>query len=228
MKLSNKILIGFFGFGFLYLNAIFAEVRFTGISNVMDDNNSVIETVDISGVRYVLLEGMEKDVKVTGSDRPQLVVRSRSGNLLKKLTYKISGDTLTLSDLQSGENERRSITVFVPPAMLKGIIVNSSMAVVEALQLDQLALSQNDGRVWMSSSTIEKIQLDLSNQSYLNISNTAILDTLSATLDGSEVHVSSPVGLLQGSMKHNASMFLNDIREIQMKKDENSRLSMYQ
>src|SRR5688572_19543448 len=114
MKLSNKILIGFFGFIFIYLTAAFTEVRLKGTPNVIDDTNSIAETVDIPGIAYLILNDIDKNVNVIASDRAQLEVRSFSGDLLTKLKYKISDDTLTLSGLQSKGIKTIKISVFVP------------------------------------------------------------------------------------------------------------------
>jgi hypothetical protein len=225
MKLSNKILLGFFGFIFLYLTAAFAELRLTGNPNVIDDGNSIAETADISGVKYVVIRDMDTQINVIGSDRAQLEVRSFSGNLLTKLNYKISGDTLTLSGVESKEVKTIKISVFVPNTSLKGITVNSSVAIVRGLQPDVLSISQKSGTIWMSESRITKIEMDL-DDSYLDISGTP-LDTLSANIERSEVSIDAPVGLLQGSMKTSSMLRMGDIGEIQFKKDETSRLNLF-
>lgn len=227
MKLSNKILLGFFGFIFLYLTAVFAELRLTGISNVIDHKNSVAETVDLSGISYLILNDCDKDVKITGSDRAMLEVRSLSGSLLKKLKYEISGDTLTLSGFQSSISGAVRISVFVLKPGLKGITVKSSSGTIEGLQQESLQLSQNSGRIWMSENKISNFQTDLSNGSTLSISKTT-LDTLSARIDGSKLHVLSPVGLVQGTIENNSRLQLSELQEIQVKKDKNSNLFMYQ
>lgn len=226
MKLSNKILLGFFGFIFMYLTAVFAEFRLTGIPNIIDDKNSIAETVDISGVSYLILKDVNKQIDVIGADRAQLEVRSLSGGLLTKLKYKISGDTLTVSGLQSEGIKTIKISVFIPKTSLKGIMVNSSGVSVDGLQSDLLNISQSSGRIWMSNNKIANVRIDLSNRSFLDVNSTS-LDTLSANIEGSQVHISSPVGLVQGSMKNNSLLRLGDIREIQLKKDESSRLNIY-
>jgi hypothetical protein len=225
MKLSNKILLGFFGFVFIYLTAAFAEVRLRGTPTVMDDKNSTGETVHIPGVTHLVLDGIDKEINVVGSDRARLEVRSLDGHLLTKLKYKVSGDTLTLSRVQSDGIKTIRITVFIPETSLKGITVNNSVAVLKGLQTGFLRISQNSGTVLMTGTRIGKIEVDL-NKSYLDISD-AKLDTVSAKIESSTVNIFSPVGLLQGYMKDNAFLRLTEIGEIQLKKDQSSRLTLY-
>src|SRR5688500_9863412 len=226
MKLSNKILIGFFGFIFLYLTAVFAEVRLRGTPNVIDDSNSIAETADITGVTYLVLQNLDETINIVGSDQPRLELRSFSGNLLPRLKYKISGDTLTLWDLPAEGMKMVRISVFVPKAGLKGMRVNDAVATVKGLQQEVLLISQNGGRIWMSENRIESVHLEASDKSYLYISAIG-LDTVSAHIDSSEVVISSPLGLLKGSMKNHSFLRMNAVDEIQFKKDSTSRLNVW-
>lgn len=229
MKLSNKILLGFLGFIFIYLTAAFTELRVNGTPNVIDDKNSKAETVDLSGITHIILKDFDRrNVHVIGSDTSRLEVRSFSGDWLKKLTYTVSGDTLTLSGFQS-EDAKIKISVFVSKTSLKGVSVNKAVAIVEGLQQDFLRLSQKSGSIWMTGNQIAAIAVDL-DQSFLDISGT-IVDTLSVQIDRSQINISdsSPVGLLQGSMHTNSTLHLNNnIGEIQLKKDKSSRVSLYE
>jgi hypothetical protein len=154
-------------------------------------------------------------------------VRSISGNLLNRLKYNISGDTLTLSEFQPEEKRMVSISVFVPEAVLKGMTVNDSRANVKGLKQELLYISQNAGQIFMSDNKIDKVHLEVSSKSYLHITATS-LDTLSTKIDNSQVIISSPVGVLKGSMENHSSLQMNRIDEIQFKKDESSRLHLNQ
>jgi hypothetical protein len=227
MKLSNKVLLGFLGFIFVYLTAAFAELRLTGTPNALDDENSVAETVDLSGVAHVTLNGINHYVRIVGSDRGRLELRSPQGGLLKNLAYKISGDTLVLSAFQYEGNQRVDITVFVPKATLKRVAVNRSSAAIDGLEQEILHVSQNGAHLSMSDNTIASIRIDITGNSFLTISGNK-LDTLSATVDGSQVVVHSPVGFVGGSMTNRAMMQLGKTQNIQLKEDESSRLTVYQ
>ena len=226
MKLSNKILFGFFGFAFIYLTAVFAEVRLRGIPNIINDNNSIAETVDMSGVSYLVLQNLDKQVNVVGSDRARLEVRSISGDLLEKLNYQVSGDTLTLSERNSEEVKTFKITFFVTKAHLKGISVNAAGATVKGLDQEHLIVSQNAGRIRMLENMIRTIQLNVSDRSYLHISAKGI-ETLHARIDNSEVQIAAPIQFLRGSMQNKSSLRASDIDDIQFIKDDSSRLSLY-
>lgn len=224
MKLSNKILIGFLGFIFLYLTAAFAELRLNGIPNVINDTNSIAETVDLAAISYLNIKDVDKTVHVIVSDLPRLEVRSFSGDWLTKLKFSVSGDTLTLSDFHA-EDTKVKISVFVPKTHLNGITIQTGTAIVNGLKQDLLHLSQKSGSIWITDSQLIKMDVNL-DQSYLEVSGTT-LDTLSAQIERSRVNILSPVGILQGSMKNSASLNLSDVEEIQVKKDKSSRLLMY-
>jgi hypothetical protein len=226
MKLSNKILLGFFSFIFLYMTAAFTELRLNGTPNVIDKKNSISETVDLTGIAYLNLIDVSREVNVTGGDAPMLEIRSFAGDQLKNLKYKISGDTLTLSGFESDDTRTVKISVLVPNSALKGIIINSSTLIIEELKQDVLNISGSKGRIWMSGNIMEKIKMDLSDLSSANISGT-VLDTLSTNLEQSQVHLSSPVGLLEGSITNKSLLELGEIGEIKLKKDESSKLAVY-
>jgi hypothetical protein len=226
MKLSDKILFGFLGFIFLYLTAAFAELRINGTPNVIDDKNSAAETVAIPGVQYLVVTGVDKPINVTGSDRSVLEVRSFTGDFLAKVKYKVSGDTLTISGILSEATEPVKISVILPKTSLKGIAVDGSFLRINGLQSAHLSISQNSGSIWVTGSTIGKTELNL-NRAYLDISGTR-LDTVSASVEHSQVNIFSAVGLLSGSMKNGSVLRVNNAQEIQFRKDESSRLNMMQ
>jgi hypothetical protein len=131
-----------------------------------------------------------------------------------------------LTGFQSEENKRVKISVFISNASLKVITINKASVVVEGLQQDYLHLLENGGRIWMRNNNISSIKMNASNQSFLNISGDSI-DTVSANVEGSEIHIYAPIRILQGSLINKAFMQVTEVLEIQVKKDESSRLNMH-
>lgn len=228
-KLSNKILIAFFGFIFIYLTAAFAEIRFRGnpVFIDLDDTNSLTESVDITGVTYLILPDIDNNIKVIGSDQPQIEVRSISGELLQKLKYNISGDTLTLSQLDLEEDQRVKISIYVPRNGFSGMTVNGAVVTVEELEQKVLSVSQNAGQIRMDSTNIlGKLHLEASNGATFYITDTD-LHTLSAQVDSSKLRINSKVKILEGIMKNDSYIRINSPEDIHFKKDESSILHIY-
>ena len=84
MKLSNKILIGFFGFCFLYMVVAFTEMRLKGDLNRLDDSNSISESIEINGIKYIVFDEVEQRLTVRGSVTSGIEVNSISGDLIKR------------------------------------------------------------------------------------------------------------------------------------------------
>ena len=225
MKLSNKILIGFFGCLFLYLTAVFAEIRLTGIPNIINDSNSIAEKVSLAGVKHVILNDVSRSVIIVASDKSELEVRSISGKELQNLQYEVLGDSVILSGFKSEPASNLKITVFIPEG-LKRIAVNSSEAHVEGFRQENLNISENEGHVFLLDNEISKLQIRLSNRSHLDASN-SMLDTLSADVDGSQVYAAAPMKVAQGSIQNSSFLQLGDVGEIAIKKDNSSRLNIY-
>jgi hypothetical protein len=225
MKLSNKILVGFFGFIFLYLSAAFTEIRLTGSPNIINDQNSIAETADLPAITHLVLNGVDKNINVVGSDQSSLEVRSISGDLLKKVKYVVSGDTLTLSGIDVEDHKNLKITVFVPATSFKAIHANNSQATIKGLNTSLLNIDQSAGNISVSDCSIAKIELNL-NAAHLIISE-ATVETMSVEMEASTVNIHSPLILLQGSLKNQSLLLIEDAQEIQLKKDEKSRLNLY-
>ncbi len=227
MKLSNKILFGFFGFIFLYMTAAFAEIRLRGTFNDINDTNSVAETADLPEVTQLIVNNLDWQVNVAGSDQPRIEVRSASGDLLKNLTYSISGDTLTLLKLEREKNVMLKVTVYVPAGSFMGITVNGADVNIEALAQRDLSVVQNGGRVAMTKNNqIDVLHLEASDTASFGLSDGRV-NTLSVQIDNSQAHIHTSVRRLRGSLQNNSYLLMTEVEEIQFRKDDSSRLHFY-
>jgi hypothetical protein len=224
MKLSNKILIGFFGFIFVYLIAAFTEIRFRGNLNQLDEATGIVETVDISGITYLVVQDLDESVTLVGSEEPRIEVRSISGDLLKNLEYSLRGDTLELVQLELADDEHLNLIVYVPKNSFRGMAVNGATVVVEGLDQKQLTISQNAGRIRLTTDNkLEKLSVQASENGDLNFAG-AKLDTLSILLNNSKVAIQSGAARVEGSMANGSYLWINDVDDIDFKKDGTCRL----
>jgi hypothetical protein len=224
MKLSNKILIGLFGFLFLYMIVAFTEMRFKGDLNRFDSSNSISETVDITAINYIKLSNLDPHVTIVGSENPELEVKSIKGNMLQHLEYEMIGDTLHIISIEIEEKQLVNLTIHVPKSTFRGLSSTHSGVVIADLQQQTLDIHQKDGWVRMTDSNkIGQLNLIAQNTAYFNFLKGEI-DILNTTIDDSEVSIPQPMKLVKGSMANNSYLYLDGASEIQFKKDESSRL----
>lgn len=226
MKISNKILIGFFGFIFIYMTAAFTEIRLRGDLYHMDDSNAIIETVDIIGVKYLILPDLDQRIFVRGSDKPRIEVRSISGDLLQNLKYNITGDTLTLITLDLAEDQHINLSIYMPKDTFKSMHVNGAAVIVKELDQKILTVFQSDGSITFNDNNIlGKLNIEAINDARFNSSGSK-LDTLSVLIDNSEVTIRGSIKRVEGSMSNDSYLHVRDVDDIEFKKDESSRLRL--
>lgn len=227
MKLSNRILIGFFGLIFIYMTAAFTEIRFRGDLNNIDESNGIVESVNISGMRHLVIPDLGERITIKGSVTSRIEVRSISGDLFKNLKYRMNGDTLTLTDLQLAEDQHLNLSIYVSNKTFEGMTVNGATVVVEDLNQETLTVSQNSGWVRMNESNeLGKLNINISQKADFNLFD-ANLDTLLVLIDNSEVMILSTIKRIEGSMSNDSYLQLRGANEIEFKKDESSRLRLF-
>jgi len=225
MKLSNKILIGFFSFIFLYMIVAFTEMRLKGDLNRFDESNSISESVDIERINYLKIPDIDQRIVVSGSNRPGIEVKSISGNVLQYLKYEMEGDTLSIKSLELLKKEAVYISIYVPKNTFKGFTSTNAMVTISELDQETLDISQNDGWIKMSASNkISKLNLNVQNSARFNLVNGKV-DTLNAFMNNAEVLTNEQIKLVKGSMTNDSYLHLVGTSEIQIKKDESSRLT---
>lgn len=224
MKLSNKILIGFFAFIFLYLTAAFAELRLTGTTESWDSKNTVSKTVDLKGINHVVAKNI--DFEIVGSPKAELEIKALQKEMLSSVSYTISGDTLLLSSAGLEEVKRVRLTVEMPEN-IRSLSLDHSIAAIKGLEADQLNILQVSGRMWMSDCDIKKIEVNASKQSHLQI-NTTQLDTLKAEMAESQIYVFAHTKFFEGSIEKQSFIQLQNADAIRFRKDESSKLSIFE
>lgn len=224
MQLSNKILIGLFGFLFLYMIVAFTEMRFKGDLNRLDDSNSISEKAEVTTVNYIKLSNLDPHITIMGSEMAGLEVKSMKGEMLQYLEYEMIGDTLQIISMEKQEKQLVNLTIRVPKSTFRGLSSTHSGVVLSNLEQDTLDIHQRDGWIRMNDSNkIGQLNLIAENTAYFNFLKGEI-DILNTTIDDSEVSIPQPMKLVKGSMANNSYLYLDGASEIQFKKDEGSRL----
>ncbi len=226
MKLSNKVLIVFFGVILLYISAAFTEVRIRGVKRDLNSENAKVETIALDDLKYLILSDLDERVLLRSSDNPRLEIRSRSEGILSGLKYELSGDTLNLNEFVVGEGIRFNLTLHVPQSLI-GINVSETSLNISDFKQSSLALIQSGGRVVINENVrLDKLSIIASDNADLDAYDFDI-DSLVLEMDESEAYLQSSINSLQGEMKNRSNLTMNGVNDIVFNKDESSELRLF-
>ncbi len=226
MKLSNKVLIGFFGFILVYMLAAFTEVRLKGDFNRFDASRAKMESVEIDAVSHLVLSDVKQRIIVNTSDKPRIELSSTSGTLLSKLNYQITGDTLVVKELPMEKHEQVKFVIYVPQSGLNGIDVDGAGVKIRNLNQSALSITQSAGTVNIEGNNrLKNLKLTATNDARFDATGFDI-DELSVQIDNSVVKVWAVVNRLEGRMNNNSHLVVQSPNDIQLKRDNTSRLQL--
>jgi len=228
MKLSNKILIGLFGFVYLYMMAAFAEVRFRGYSRNLEGVATQLETAPLADIGYIVLADVDKRITISTADEPRIEIESIGGGYLPQIAYEMKGDTLQIKSVDFDNGKPAHVKVFVPKDHLRGILVERANASITHFAQTSLTITQTAGSVMLDDEIhVTKLSIMASEEASLNASGLDV-DSLEVQLNHARVNIWSEVGQLSGSITNDTFLNIKGVEEIQFSKDKTSKLQIIQ
>lgn len=226
MKLSNKILIGFFSFVFVYMTLAFTEIRFRGDLNRIDEHSGIAETQDISNIRFIDIVDIDHQVAISGADQPRIEVKSASGQALKNLRYEINGDTLSLKELVLEKNETARVTVYVTDQQLRGLRMKDTRVTLRSLEQKYLSVIQKGGQLWLDKKN-RLSQISITSEVDARVYIYTELDELNVEASSTEIVMQGDLKKLTGRLASRSLLVANGMDDIQLSKDKSSRIQLY-
>ncbi len=225
MKLSDKILIGFFGGVLAYMLAAFTEVRVRGERSHFTPENSVVETLEVGNIGYIVVPDLDKKVTITTDDESRIRLRSKEGDLSKHVSYSMKGDTLVFEGLTVPEDTRYELHVFVRAGQLRGIDATYSSLEVGDLGRSTLDVTQRGGVLVMGGNfSLDTMNLHASRGAQFDTWNSQV-DVLALDMNSANVEIRGVVGRLEGEMINESYLSVGSAREFAFRKDGTSHLS---
>lgn len=226
MKLSNKILIGFFGGGMIYMLMAFTEIRFRGDDRRFTTENAKVESQLLNGIRFIKLNDPGKRINIQSSNESRIEMRSKEGGLLSKLKYTIEGDTLIMDQVEM-DDVRFSLTIYVSESNFTGLYANDASVYISDLDLPVMAIIQSGGRVVFDNDIyLQRLLLQASQDATFAMHNGRI-DTVTLNMDQSDATIRSKIGRLEGYMANRSGLFAESINDIEFKKDKSSSIRLF-
>ncbi|MEQ9405663.1 MAG: hypothetical protein RIM99_18885 [Cyclobacteriaceae bacterium] len=227
MKLSNKLLIGFFGGAMIYMLMAFAEVRLRGDDRRLTGNNAKVESVPLANVRFINLNDLGKRINIESSYNPRIEMRSKDGDVLSGLKYELNGDTLTLTQLEVGEDVRISLTIYVPDNGSIGLSSNNARVYMSKLDVSAIAIMQTGGRIVFEDDVrLQRLMLQVGEDARFDLYSGEI-DSVTLNMNNSSATIRSRIGLLDGFMANDSDLMIGSISEITFKKDNSSSIRLF-
>lgn len=226
MKLSNKIIAGFFGFILFYTFMVFAEIRIMGQSKVFEDDDSITETYPLEGLKYIIIQkDLNKRIAISSSSSPRIELKSLSGNFLPKMKYQLNNDTLFILAFDLEDNEEHfHFNIFVPKNGFKGLSTTESFISFTEIKQKSLFITQSGGQINMDNNiSLEKLSI-VSNENAMLDFRDGQADTVSLLVDDSEVRLYAKIHRLEGTLINDAAIYSSDISDIALKKDKGSSI----
>lgn len=225
MKLSNKVLIGLIGVIFIYINLAFIEIGFRGKPRVSLITEGISEVSELDEFNYLVIEDFGRSIKVIGSDKFALEMRSLEGGQLETVHTEYKQDTLILKPLNVEREKPFFVKIYVEKGSLKGVQINNARSLtLDSLEQVNLEVSHQEGWITLRRSKFDKITLR-SGQGGFTIRNSE-LDSLTFLADQSRISVESTLKHVSGSLKNESSLRLKGVRDIQVRSDETSRMDL--
>ncbi len=225
MKLSNKILIGFFGLVLTYMLAAFTEVRLRGESSHFTSENAIVENIALAEVGFIVVPDLDKKVTITTDEEPRIRLRSIKGDLSKHVSYSMKGDTLVFERLTVPEDTRYELHVFVQSGQVRGIDATYSSLEVGDLGRATLDVTQKGGVLVMGGNfSMDTMNLQASRGAQFDTWNSQV-DVLALDMNSANVEIRGVVGRLEGEMINESYLSVGSAREFAFRKDGTSRLN---
>ncbi len=225
MKLSDKILLGFFGSIFLYMTMAFIEVRVRGDYNRISLDNAKAEEVKINGPVYIVSSGLGKRISLKSDKNSRIEVLSLSGDLLEDLDYIEKGDSLILNSFDIPNDANCRLNIYVDGDRLKFVSADESNITFSDLKFDSLKIELTGGRIGLDDGFEARYMAIIAKQEAQLYANDVSLFDVNLDVDDSEVQLRSSINLLKGSIVNGSRLIVKSVNQFDLKKDDSSKLN---
>lgn len=228
MKLSNKVLIGFFGLLMVYMIAAFTEIRFKGDLNRLTEGQGSMERAMIPDVSYLDVKDLgRRTITIQASDSNYIELRSISGTALSKLSFEMVNDTLLIHDFTPDKGDHSHIIIHLKNGLLKQLYVEGTTVIMKDFKQQKLGLNYVGGRMRLTGTNrIDSLSIHATSDADVQTSSIAH-DVVTIDSDSSMVHLYTNIGRVEGVIRNASSLSINDTDDVQLTKDETSNWRMF-
>lgn len=224
MKTSKIIFTSLLAAVTIVILAGFIVVRMNGKKIGVDFvvNNKIIPSFNVLCIN-------NSDIHLVYGDSSFFSMTTLKDSLLPEIEYKINNDTLTISNIRFSNRSNTSVEIHSTDSLKSIKVINSDLA-IDKYGSKNLTLGLDKGNVsfnYKDQFTFQTLLINAINHSAV-YSNDIKADTLNVFLQKSEANLEI-VALKLGAILSDSSTFsTRQSAEISIKKDESSKLIIYE
>lgn len=206
----------------LVILAGFMEVRITGNRNGID---LVVKKQVIPSFKVLYINN--SDILLSYGDSSLFEVTLHKDSLLPKIEYKLSNDTLRISNIRFSNNSNVRVKIQSSDSLKNILVVNSDLRIDHygsknlTLGIDKSSVSLN--RDEKEQFTFYSLDIMAKNHSAI-YSGAFKADNLNIFLEKSEATLEITALKLIGNLSDSSTIYTRQSEEISVKKDETSRI----
>jgi len=224
MKTSNKLLTLLVSLIFVFTTAGFIDIRIFGKHRSEDKTPKKTINQPIGTYKYLKVENLSYlEIKPSGYNHFSLTIYNDTTEW--GMTYEIVNDTLKIVG-RDIVNKSYSYWLYTQ-SNIEAILVKDSRVELSGLNFDQLDIDITNGEVnnYRNELTVNNLSIrQLNSRAQLNNSK---VDTLSIEMEGSYARFNQNLKSVTAKLSQESELSLKNLSDIQMQKDEKSRLSLY-
>ena len=226
MKLSNKILIGFFSTILLYTFMVMLEVRLYGKQTLWDGNqvasDVITESQPLNNPAFLDVTGGKGFIRVAQSDQPRVEMQSYTGNLLEQITFEEDEDTLRINTTDFDPDVRYRLSIYVNQKDTLKINADKAILSISELIIKQLEINQMGGRINVTdSSQVANLMLTAADTARFE-ADASIVERVQINSSNSRVLILTSPKELIGSLTNESLLLTENPLKVQVERDTTS------
>lgn len=226
MKLSNKILLGFFGCIILYTLLAASEVRFRGSFRGDVLEGHLIETVNTGSYKHLIINSSNIEVSIDQSDTTRIEIKSEKADDIMELPYRLSGDSLIIGSINQTDEEDRIIKIYLDNR-IKTINSNAIRTYIRNFKSDSLTVIAEENYLSFQDD-VEIKHLRLIGTEGANVSVLSdLVDLLDLRLDDASVTVMAELTEINAELVNGAVLSSKAPDNLQFTKERDCKVIMY-
>jgi hypothetical protein len=230
MKTSKIIFVALLSTIALFMLAVAADIRITGVKGSSFQNNNYRLIKKTVPAFRVLSLNDRGHVELIKSDSTYLELRYMKDSVAPELNFHLTGDTLSITGQKKKSENDLMFRIHTTGELKKIISINTRLnfgnfnATGLTIDLDDCNLNIDQGE--NNNTSFQNLEINAKNHSNIYTGDIRV-DSLKVNLQKSDARFMIQLQKISGSVTDSSSVSLSQVEDISLKKDKSSEIHVY-